>query len=163
MKIGSMQGLLSAAANMKLAMTPMRIYQEAELKGDTETMERAMGYASDFQTKTNEYSDKAQEELAKELKEERKEQEIEREQATLKRRAELKEYNEKLQNSNKSDIQIADSVEFSEEVKAALKNNVHTEEPNGVVKNTDVKVYASDGKPGSIETAPSTFDVKIGK
>ena len=141
MKAGSMEGLIGAAVNMKLTETPMRVYREAERKGDTGTMERAMGYVSDFQEKAHEYSDKAQEELAKELKEERKEQELKREQAIEKRREESEEYKEKLQESNKSDIQNADSVEISEEGKAALKNNVQTEEPTGVVGNTDLKVY----------------------
>ena len=44
MKAGSMEGLIGASLNMKLSRTPMRVYKEAELKGDTEAMERAMGH-----------------------------------------------------------------------------------------------------------------------
>ena len=92
MKAGSMEGLIGASQNIKLVSTPMRVYKEAERRGDTGTMERAMGYVTDFQEKAHEYSDKAQEELAKELKEERKEQEVKREKAIEKRKEETKEY-----------------------------------------------------------------------
>lgn len=163
MKAGSMEGLIGASVNMKLSKTPMRVYKEAERKGDTAVMERAMGYATDFQEKAHEYSDKAQEELAKELKEERKEQELKREQAIEKRKEEAKEYKEKLQESNKSDVQNADSVEISEEGKVTLKNNAQTKETTAVIENTDVKVYTSEGKPVSTEAAPSSIDVKIGE
>lgn len=163
MKAGSMEGLIGASLNMKLSRTPMRVYKEAELKGDTEAMERAMGYVTDFQEKAHECSDKAQEELAKELKAERKEQELKREQAIEKRKEEAKEYEEKLQESNKSDVQKADSVEISEEGKVTLKNNVQTKDSTMGIENTDVKVYTSEGKPMSTEIQPSSIDVKIGE
>lgn len=151
MKAGSMEGLIGASLNMKLSRTPMRVYKEAELKGDTETMERAMGYVTDFQEKAHECSDKTQEKLAKELKEERKEQELKGEQAIEKRKKETKEYKEKLQESSNSDIQKADSVEISEDGKVALKNNIQTEEFTPILENTDVKMYTSEGKPVKIE------------
>lgn len=163
MKAGSMEGLIGASVNMNLSKTPMRVYKEAEREGDTEKMERAMGYVTEFQEKANEYSDKAQEELAKELKEERKEQELKREQAIEKRKEEAKEYKEKLQESNKSDIQAADSVEISEEGKMVHKNNIQTKESTAVVENTDVKVYTSEGRSMSTEATPSSIDVKIGE
>lgn len=163
MKAGSMEGLIGASLNMKLSRTPMRVYKEAELKGDTETMERAMGYVTDFQEKAHECSDKAQEELAKEMKEERKEQELKREQAIEKRKEETKEYKEKLQESNKSDIKKSDSVEISEDGKVALKNNVQTEEFTPILENTDVKMYTSEGKPISVEATSVTVDTKIGE
>lgn len=163
MKAGSMEGLIGASLNMKLSSTPMQIYKEAELKGDTETMVRAMGYVTDFQDKAHEYSNKAQEELVKEMKEERNKQELKRNQAIEKRKEEMKEYKEKLQGSNKSDIQKADSIEISEDGKVVLKNNVHTEEAAPSLENTDVKMYTSGGKPVSIETASVSVDTKIGE
>ena len=163
MKAGSMEGLIGASVNMNLSKTPMRVYKEAEREGNTEKMERAMGYVTEFQEKAHEYSDKAQEELAKELKEERKEQELKREQAIEKRKEETKEYKEKLQESNKFDIREADSVQISEEGKMVLKNNVQTKESTTVVENTDVKVYTSEGRSMSTESTPSSIDVKIGE
>lgn len=157
MKAGSMEALIGASQNMKLASTPMRVYKDAEHRGDTETMERAMGYVTDFEKKAHECSNKAQKELAKELKEERKEQELNREQAIQKRKEEEKEYREKLQESNRADIQKEDSVEISEEGKAELKNNARITEPTEVVENTDVKVYTSEGKTVSTEAVASSL------
>lgn len=101
MKAGSMEGLIGASVNMTLTCTPLRVYKEAERRGDTDVMDRAMGYVTDFQEKAHEYSDKAQEELTKELKEERREQELKREQAVEKRKEETKEYMEKMLEGNK--------------------------------------------------------------
>ena len=85
MKAGSMEGLIGASLNMKLTRTPMRVFKAAELKGDTETMKRAMGYVTEFREKAHECSDRAQEQLGKELEEERKEQEARRKKAQEKK------------------------------------------------------------------------------
>lgn len=163
MKAGSMEGLIGASQNMKLTRTPMRVYKEAERRGDTETMERAMGYITDFEKKAQECSDKAQEELTKELKEERQEQELKREQAATKRKEERKEYMEKLQESNKPDIQKTDSAEISEEGKEILKNNAQEDGVFVMVENTDKKMYTSEGKPISLEAGVVSVDAKVGE
>ncbi len=75
MKAGTMNGLIGANMNVKLAETPMRVYSEAEAKGDTGAMERAMGYAEEFSQKAKECSDEAKEAMKSEVKEEKKEQE----------------------------------------------------------------------------------------
>lgn len=160
MKAGSMEGLIGASVNMKLSQTPMRVFKEAERRGNTEVMKRAMGYVTDFQEKAHECSDRAQEELAKELKEERKEQEIKRQQA-LERKEETKEYVEKIQENNKSDIPATDRVEISEEGKVVLKNNSQTEETTPIVETTDVKMYTSEGKAISIEPTVTSDNKKI--
>ena len=158
MKAGSMQGLIGASVNLKLTRTPMRVFKEAELKGDTETMKRAMGYVEDFQEKAHECSDKAQNEIGKELKEERREQDIRREQA-IERKEDAEEYTEKIRKNNKLDQ--TDSVEISEEGKLVLKNNSQTEETTPIVENTDVKLYTSEGKPKTIEPEAESVDKKM--
>lgn len=160
MKAGSMEGLIGADVNMRLSNTPMRVYRDAERRGDTKVMERAMAYATDFQEKAQKYSNKAQEELTKELKEERKEQEIRRKQA-FERKEETKEYIEKIQENNKSDISKTDSIEISEEGKKILKNNSQAEQPAPVVKNTAVKMYTNEGKTMLIEPAVKSIDKEI--
>ncbi len=160
MKAGSMEGLIGASINMKLSRTPMRVYKEAERRGDTEVMERAMGYVSDFQEKAHECGDRAQEELAKELKEERREQEIRREQA-LERREEAKEYAEKIQEQDNPDTPKADSVEISAEGKAASQDNGQTKKPAETAGNTDVKMYTSEGKPIQGNPSEASADKKI--
>lgn len=146
MKAGSMEGLIGADVNLKMSQTPMRVYREAERRGDTEAMKRAMGYVTDFQEKAYEYSDRSQEELAGELKEEREEQEARLEQAR-ERREEAKEYAEKTQESNAPIEPQTDRVEISKEGEAALKNNTGTEGSFSIVKNTDVKMYTGEGIP----------------
>ena len=138
MKAGSMEGLIGASVNMKLSQTPMRVFKEAERRGDTAVMERAMGYVTDFQQKAHECNDRAQEELAKELKEERKEQELKRQQA-LECKEETKEYVEKIRENNKPDIP----------------------ETTSIVENADVKMYTSEGKTISLEQAVESNNKKI--
>ena len=59
MNTKTMEGLVGARTNMNLLNTPMRVYKEARRKGDTGTMERAVGYANDFSDKAEEYKAKA--------------------------------------------------------------------------------------------------------
>ncbi len=44
----TMEGLAGASMNMKLLNTPFRVYKDAERRGDTAVMERAMGYVGEF-------------------------------------------------------------------------------------------------------------------
>ncbi|MDE6219270.1 MAG: hypothetical protein K2G51_02365 [Lachnospiraceae bacterium] len=160
MKAGSMEGLIGASLNMKLTRTPMRVFKEAERKGDTEVMKRAMGYVTEFQEKAHECSDRAQEELAKELKEERKEQEIRREQAQ-ERKEETKKYVEKIQENNKADTPKTDSVEISEEGKIVLKSDFQTEDTAPNAEKTDVKMYTDEGKAKALDSVKEDESQKI--
>ncbi len=160
MKAGSMEGLIGASLNMKLTRTPMRVFKEAERKGDTEVMKRAMGYVTEFQEKAHECSDRAQEELAKELKEERKEQEIRREQAQ-ERKEETKKYVEKIQENNKADTPKTDSVEISEEGKIVLKSDFQTEDTAPKAEKTDVKMYTDEGKAKALDSVKEDVSQKI--
>ena len=137
MKAGSMEGLIGANVNIRLSNTPMRVYRDAEHRGDTKVMKRAMQYVTDFQEKAQKYSDKAQEELKKEVK----------------------EYVEKIQKNNKLDISKTDSIEISEEGKIILKNNSQTEE--STLENTNIKIYTSKGKSISTEPTIKSVDKKI--
>ncbi|MDE5699205.1 MAG: hypothetical protein K2K74_01290 [Lachnospiraceae bacterium] len=160
MKAGSMEGLIGANLNMKLSRTPMRVFKEAERKGDTEVMKRAMGYVTEFQEKAHECSDRAQEELAKELKEERKEEEIRREQAQ-ERKEETKKYVEKIQENNKADTPKTDSVEISEEGKLVLKSDFQTEDTAPNAEKTDVKMYTDEGKAKAVDSVEEDVGQKI--
>lgn len=160
MKAGSMEGLIGASLNMKLTRTPMRVFKEAERKGDTEVMKRAMGYVTEFQEKAHECSDRAQEELAKELKEERKEEEIRREQAQ-ERKEETKKYVEKIQENNKADTPKTDSVEISEEGKLVLKSDFQTEDTVPNAEKTDVKMYTDEGKAKAVDSVEEDVGQKI--
>lgn len=117
MNAGVMEGLIGASSNMKIVDVPMRVYHEAERRGDTGTMERAMGYASDFTKRANTYKEKAEEELKLEMDEKRELEKLEREEAIEKVREEGAANQEGVAG------EITDSVEISEEGMALLEQS----------------------------------------
>ena len=123
MNTKTMEGLIGARTNMELVNTPMRVYKEARLKGDTSVMKRAMGYVNEFEDKAFEYKDIADEGIKEDAKEAREKAELEREKALEKRREEHEEFEAKLeqkQEEKQEGIQNmdVDTLELSEEGKA---------------------------------------------
>ena len=114
----TMEGLVGARMNMDLVNTPMRVYKEARYKGDTATMERAMGYACEFADRADEYKVKADEGMKEEAKAAREKEKAEREKAIQKRKEERDKFEEKIEERIKTD-----TVEVSEEGKMLLKDN----------------------------------------
>lgn len=134
----TMEGLVGAGTSMNLLNTPMRVYKEARRKGDTATMERAMGYVGDFSDKAEEYraeADKGMEEDAKEAKEKAK---LQCEEAVRKRKEEREKLEEKAQENRTVDT-ITDTVEISEEGKGLAKGNSDTD-----ITDTETDVRKSD-------------------
>ena len=123
MKAGSMEGLIGASQNMKMMNVPMKVYHEAERKGDLGTMERAMGYAQEYSQKAEEYREKAQKELEKEQKEERAEFEKLQKEKLEEKRIEKKEQEKKEQEKTKEKAANSSGVEIniSEEGKGLAK------------------------------------------
>lgn len=137
MKAGSMEGLIGASQNRKMAEVPMKVYREAERKGDLDTMERAMGYVGDFSKKAEEYCEKTQKELTKELKEEKKELE----KVTKER---LEEQKEKEKTQEKVEHSNGVTVEISDEGKALANENTNMESP-AIVECNVPKNYNGQG------------------
>ena len=129
MKAGSMEGLIGASQNMKMMNVPMKVYHEAERKGDLGTMERAMGYAQEYSQKAEEYREKAQKELEKEQKEERAEFEKLQKEKLEEKRIEKKEQEKKEQEKTKEKAANSSGVEIniSEEGKELAKENSYME------------------------------------
>lgn len=121
----TMEGLVGARTNMNLLNTPMRVYKEARRRGDTATMERAMGYVGDFSDKAEEYQAKADEGMKEDAKEAREKAELEREKAIEKRKEEKEKLEERIEESK--DVKV-DIVEVSEEGKILLKDAVVSDE-----------------------------------
>lgn len=115
----TMEGLVGASTNMNLLNTPMRVFKEARRKGDTATMERAMGYAGEFADEAQEYKAKADEGMKEDAKEAREKAELEREKAIEKRKEEREKLEERVEESK--DVKV-DTVEVSEEGKVLLKD-----------------------------------------
>lgn len=118
MNTKTMEGLIGAGANIDLVNTPMRVFKEARRKGDTATMERAMGYANDFAGKAEEYKIQADEGTREEAKDSREKAEQEREKTIEKRRTEreklAKELAARREEHRKSTEEAAESATGSE-------------------------------------------------
>ena len=158
----TMEGLIGAMTNMNLMNTPMRVFKEARRKGDTETMERAMGYVGDFSDKAEEYKAEADKGMEEDAKEARKKAELQREEAVQKRREEREKLEAKIEENRNADTN-ADTVEISEEGKVLLKDNLDTDAvgvETDVVKSDAVKepvtyTKAGDAVPMEQETSIS--------
>lgn len=117
----TMEGLAGASVNMKLMNTPFRIYKDAERRGDTAVMERAMGYVGEFADKAGDYQKKAKEGMKEEAEEAREKAEAEQEDAIRKRkeqRGELKKRMAERDNEDTDSVSIRES-EKADVVKAA--------------------------------------------
>lgn len=125
MNTKTMEGLVGASTNMNLVNTPMRVFKEARRKGDTATMERAMGYAGEFADKAQEYKTKADEGMKEEAKEAREKEKLEREKAIEKRKEERENLEARIEESKDAKV---DTVEVSEEGKILLKDTVASDE-----------------------------------
>ena len=75
----TMEGLAGASTNMKLLNTPFRVYKDAERRGDTAVMERAMRYVGDFAEKAEDYQKKAEKGMEEDAKEAREKAKTEQE------------------------------------------------------------------------------------
>ena len=84
----TMEGLAGASMNMKMMNTPFRVYQEAERRGDTSVMERAMGYVGETADKAEDYQKKVEKGMKEEAKEAREKAKSEQENAIRKRKEE---------------------------------------------------------------------------
>ena len=97
MNTKTMEGLVGASTNINMVNTPLRVYKEAERKGDTATMERAMGYVNEFSGKAGEYKAEADEGMKADAKEAREKAKLEREKAIDRRREEREKLEERIE------------------------------------------------------------------
>ncbi len=103
-----MEGLAGASTSMNLLNTPMRVYKEARLKGDTATMERAAGYVGDFAGRAEEYKTEAYKGMEEDARDARKKAEAERMEAARKRKEEREELEKRIEENRNKDKTGAD-------------------------------------------------------
>lgn len=116
----TIEGIVGAGMNRKMLEVPMRIYREAERRGDTAKMEQAMGYATEFSGRAEDYKEIAEEGMKEEAKEAR---EKEAKETRAKEEQEVKEK--------------ADTVEISEEGQALFQKAFSSGHTEGVLKTTE--------------------------
>ncbi len=122
MNTKTMEGLVGANTNMDLLNTPFRVYKEARRRGDTATMERAMGYVTEFSDKADEYKEVADKGMKEDAEEARENAKSECEEAIQKRKEEREKLGERIEES-RSKNKETDIVEVSEEGRVLLKEN----------------------------------------
>lgn len=137
MNTKTMEGLVGARTNMNLMNTPMRVFKEARRKGDTATMERAMGYADEFSDKAEDYKTEADKGMEEDAREAREKAKLQREEAIQKRREEREKLEDRIEGNRNADTNT-DTVEISEEGKALLKDNVDS----GSIGSDEIKMDA---------------------
>lgn len=115
----TMEGLAGASMSMKLMNTPIRVYKEAERRGDTAVMERAMGYASDFADKAEDYQKTTEKGMKEDAKEAREKAKAEQENAIQKRREQREELEKRIEENRKGDT---DAISISESGKVVLSD-----------------------------------------
>ncbi len=155
----TMEGLAGASTNMKLLNTPFRVYKDAERRGDTAVMERAMGYVGDFAEKAADYQKKAEKGMEEDAKEAREKAKTEQENAIRKRKEECEEQEKRIAESRYEDT---DTVSISESGKTALDektdlvqtgadNSIFVEEAEDAVK-TETVIYTKTGEALKLES-----------
>ena len=163
----TMEGLAGANMSMKLMNTPMRVYKEAERRGDTAVMERAMGYACDFADKAKDYQKTTKKGMEEDAKEAREKAKTEQENAIRKRKEEREEQEKRIAESRNGDT---DTVSISESGKAALDgkadsvqagadNGISVEETADAVKMEPV-IYTQNGEKAESESG-ANFSVSV--
>ena len=128
----TMEGLAGASMNMKLLNTPFRVYKDAERRGDTAVMERAMGYVGEFADQAEDYQKKAEKGMKEDAKEAGEKAKTEQENAIQKRKDQREEMEKRIAESRNGDT---DTISISESGKAALDgktDSVQTGADNGI-------------------------------
>lgn len=133
----TMEGLVGANSNINLINTPMRIYRAARRRGDTATMERAMGYVGEFSGRAQEYKTKADDGMEEDAREAREKAELERDEAIRKRKEEREEL-EKRTAEGKDEGADTDTVEISEEGKVLVQDHAELDHAGSGEIKTDV-------------------------
>ena len=127
MNTKTMEGLAGARTNINLVNTPMRVYKEARRKGDTATMERAMGYVGEYSDKADEYKAEADKGMEEDAREAREKVKLQCEEAIRKRKEEREKLEDRIEENRNADTNTdtkACLLEISEEGKVLLKDNI---------------------------------------
>ena len=165
MNAKTMEGLAGASASMSLISTPMNVAKEAERKGDTDKMQRALGYAAGMKDQAEEYGKKAEKGMKADAEEAKKQEEL-----IEARRKEREEQEKRLKGEGAgSEASSFDSVEISPEGKSQVGAAEETA-PDGfdtagaaaIADGTGDMVYDKSGESAQSAAAEGTYvDVSV--
>ncbi len=118
MNIKTMEGLAGADTSIRMISTPMSVAKEAENKGDTEKMKRALGYAAEVKEQAEGYSEKTSDGMKLDAREAKKEEKLRQEELIEARKEERKEMEKRIESGEgREEGPDFDSAEISEEGK----------------------------------------------
>ena len=149
----TMEGLAGASMNMKMMNTPFRVYEQAERRGDTATMARAMGYVGETADKAEDYQKKIEKGMKEEAKEAQEKAKSEQENAIRKRKEERGEQEKRIaesKNKNTDTVSISENGkavagERSDSVQAGTDSSVPIEKTVDVIMAEPV-IYTKTGE-----------------
>lgn len=122
MNVKTMEGLAGASTSISMISTPMNVAKEAERKGDTDKMKRALGYAAGVRQQAEEYGDKAEQGMKLDGKEAKEQEKLRQEKLIEARRDERREQEEQIeQQSGAGDGPNVDTAEISQEGKSQIQ------------------------------------------
>lgn len=158
MNVKTMEGLSGASSSIQLLSTPMRVAEEAERKGDTDKMKRAMGYAAGLTEQAEEYSKTSAEGMKLDAKEAKKEEELRQEELIQARKEEREELEKRIEaerqgETAKTENGSFDSVEISETGK--LKTQTSGQDSSLSVEGAEGTQHAGYDKSGEAVDAVS--------
>jgi hypothetical protein len=120
MNVKTMEGLAGAGTSISLVSTPMNVAKEAERKGDTEKMKRALSYAGEMTEQAEGYSEKTSQGMKLDAREAKEQEKLRQEELIKARKEEREKLEKQLQEGDGKGTETevsSDSVEISEEGK----------------------------------------------
>ncbi len=164
MNVKTMEGLAGASTSIGMIATPMSVAEEAERKGDTDKMQRALGYAAGLINQADEYGGKTSEGMKLDAKEAKKQEKLRQEKLVEARKEEREEQEERIEEGRQEGART-DSVEISEEGKelaaAGVTQPATQADPDCGSSAPDI-TYDSSGMPvEAVQAAGETIDMKV--
>lgn len=122
MNVKTMEGLAGADASIRMMSIPVNVAREAERKGETDKMQRALGYAAELTEQAQKYGEETTQGMEQEAKEAREQEKLRQENQIQERRTERQEQERQTGSvrENVSDIRF-DSLTISGEGKTAAE------------------------------------------
>ncbi len=157
MNAKTVEGLMGASTNIRLSDTAMNVFRTASQKGDTATMERALGYAGQMVDEANKYEDKAKEGMKEDAKELKEQKAADQEKMIERRKEEQRQLEERIEKSREPE---KDTVE----IRADAASPESTDTPAAPSESADLPpvVYSSSGEVSSQETqTEATLSVSV--
>lgn len=156
MNVKTMEGLAGASTSISMISTPMNVAKEAERKGDTDKMKRALSYAAGVRQQAEEYGDKTEQGMKLDGKEAKEQERLRQEKLIEARREERREQEEQIEHqSGAGEGPDMDTAEISHEG----KTQIQTEGQPSLEQVSDVQDITYDKSGEAAQVAQETGEL----